>query len=194
MRRAPSPSVLEDTITWADFHPEVTEVYSHQWIPWSCKGGQVDTGLNPVARPHVAIGQNQEIFTGGCGGEVFHSVDGGRTWGFLGRSPSFMPQVPVSHAIVDSHIGGFGVTAERTLLFNWFLDYNAGGDRSWDNESDYRVSWLTWSDDQGKSWSASELLDPSPYQNIADGVRPVPIGDTRLLLPMCATGTTDYCE
>jgi len=44
--------------------------------------------------------------------------------------------------------------------------------------------WMTRSDDRGKTWKASELLDPSPYDNIADQCTVIQLRDGRLMVPL----------
>ena len=177
-----------DYVTWADFHPELAEifdsVFEYKKIDWPCE--MIDTGVGPVNQPSITMGSDQELFVAGTDGQVFHSQDLGKTWALLCQSPSLKPEVPgglEQHSLgLDA---GIGVTAKGTILLAWIMRYNDGrGDRSHENDNLHRVMWMTRSEDRGKTWKATELLDPSPYDNIADQCTVIQLSDGRLMVAL----------
>ena len=180
-------SVNMDYVTWADSHPEVAEVFDsvsyYKKTPWPCE--IIDTGMAPIYQPCMTVGTDQELFVAGPGGQVFHSQDLGRTWSLLGQSPSLEPAIPRELKKRIMHSSGIGVTAKGTLLLIWDMDYSDGrSDRSYTNETRHRVTWITRSEDRGKTWKATQLLDPSPCDNIADTSTIIQLADGRLMVPL----------
>ena len=164
--------------TWADYHPEVDEVFRQPWIDWPCE--HVDTGLTPVFQPCVVRGPGQELFTAGTGGEVFHSEDLGRTWSPLATSPSLSPAVPEGHRSECSSCG-LGVTDKGTILLVWYRRYHDG--RGHGSQTHQMDTWMTRSCDRGQTWEATERLDPSPFDVICDQATLVQSSDGRLIVP-----------
>lgn len=177
-----------DYITWKDFHPELADIFDSTWdykkIPWPCEVN--DTGLGPVYQPCIAVGPAQELFVVGKEGQVFHSRDLGRTWALLCQSPSFKPEVPGGLQICALLSSGIAVSTGGTLLLAWGLSYNDGRS-GWSHKDEtlHRVMWMTRSEDHGKTWGATELLDPSPIENIADQATIIQLGNGQLMAPFC---------
>ena len=176
-----------DYVTWANSHPEVAEifdsVFEYKKIDWPSE--MIDTGVGPVNQPSITIGADQELFTVGKNGQVFHSENLGKTWSLLCQSPSLNPEVPGGFKKRSLGSGGIGVTARGTLLLAWNMDYN-DGHSGWSHGDDslHRVMWMTRSEDRGKTWKATELLDPSPYDNIADQCTVIQLSDGRLMVAL----------
>ena len=85
-------------LTWADYHPEVVEAFENMTV-WPCE--KVSTELGPCSQSTVAMGPEEELVAEGlrrCEVEdpgsrvdktafIYHSTDGGRTWGELCEVP-----------------------------------------------------------------------------------------------------------
>ena len=173
-----------DYVTWADFHPEVAEIFDSLWdyrkIDWSCE--QTDTGVGPVYQPSIVTGPDQELFVAGPNGQVFHSQDGGKTWAMLCGPPAEThPEIPDAlkpQPACSRYSAGIGVSGAGTLILVWTTGHEAGIDQS------SQRTWMTRSEDRGQTWKATELLDPSPYGNLADQCTLVQLRDGRLMVPL----------
>ena len=170
------------TVTWKDYHPEVAEVFSKEFINWPCE--KIDTGLRRVHQPCITLGAGQELFVAGNGGEVFHSTDLGKTWALLCKSPDFSPQAPNGTKRRWRSSCGIGVTDKGTLLVVWEVCYSDGKNYSYKNETVHRFAWVTRSEDRGKTWEAATAFDPAPYQLAADQATILQLRDGRLMVPI----------
>jgi hypothetical protein len=193
----------KDYVTWADFHPEVAEIFDSMWdykkIDWPCE--MIDTGVGPVLQPSVAMGPGQELFTVGRNGQVFHGQDSGKTWALLCTSPpEINPKVPEGFKlwpgmggkqsiggipVLNMESTGIGVSERGTLILTWCMSYNDGRTgKPLEDETFHVVSWMTRSEDRGKTWTATELLDSSPYDKIVDQCTVIQLSDGRLMVPL----------
>ena len=191
----------KNIVTWADYYPEVAEIFAHNLIDWPCE--KIDTGLGPVVQPCVAQGPGQEIFVSGYRGHVFHSVDLGKTWSLLCEAPGLNPVVPAGCELAYLHvkggvtIGGVevhgrGATREGALLLLWSMNYNDGRDRrEAGDESHRQTTWVTRSVDQGKTWEATAPFDDALLRNItANQGNMVQLADGRILAHALARSNT----
>ena len=150
--------------TWEEYHPEVAEVFRKGLINWPCE--KIVTELRQVEQPCITLGAGDELFVAGASGEVFHSIDLGKTWDLLCTSPDFSPEVPkgmkrVGYENVGGHTScGIGVTDKGTLLVVWEMGYNDGLDGSYKNETVHRFAWVTRSEDRSKTWGWPLRLIP----------------------------------
>jgi hypothetical protein len=177
--------------TWADYHPEVDELFRRPWIDWPCQ--HIDTGLTPSYQPSITTGPAQELFTAGMHGEVFHSQDLGKTWSLLGTSAAFNPQLPEGHVVTDTGCSGIGVTERGTILLVWYMRHHDGrqhGSQASPNQpqlheddSYHMDTWMTRSCDRGQSWEPTARLDPSPFDIICDQATLLQLRDGRIMVP-----------
>ena len=179
-----------DYVTWKDFHPEVAEIFKKEPIDWPSE--KIDGKVGPVYQPCIAMGPGQELFVvGGVSwdsnsrwpgkAQVFHSSDLGRTWSMLCESPPLAPELPEGLELIRlSGDHGSGISDQGTIVLSWCITCNdiASGRRR-------RMMWMTRSEDRGKKWEASDLLDPPPYENenIGDTSTIVQLRDGRLMVP-----------
>ena len=170
------------TFTWERIHPEVAAAFAAGPTGWRCE--KIETGLRPVYQPSVTIGADQEILVAGNDGEVFHSTDGGRTWSLLCTSPSFQPDVPEPFKLDRCATSGIGISRDGALLVVWAMEYSDGGRHSTKNETCHRLTWVTRSEDRGKTWHAAAPLDPSPYQIGVDQATIIQLRDGKLMVPI----------
>ena len=178
--------------TWADFHPEVDELFRRPWIDWPCE--RIDTDLTPSCQPCIVRSAGQELFTAGTQGEVFHSKDLGKTWSLLATSPSFCPPLPEGLIVSDHSCYGIGVTDQGTILLVWALRYNDGrkhgssasADQPQVHEDDSYCmdTWMTRSCDRGQTWEPTTPLDPSPFDAICDQATLLQLRDGRIIVPL----------
>ena len=169
--------------TWADYHPEVFDVFNKPPIEWPCE--QIDTGLSPVFQPTIVRSPDQELFTVGVNGQVFHSQDLGRNWSLLAASPPLPPELPEGLSRTSCGTNGVGLTDMGTLLVVWGMGASGGGDveNRQEDESYHLFAWMTRSEDQGHTWEPTEPFDPSPFDTIGDQTVPVQLRNGRLLVP-----------
>lgn len=169
--------------TWADGHPEVFETFSKPPIAWPCE--QIRTELSPVYQPTVVRSADQELFSVGTEGQVYHSQDLGRTWSLLAASPPLPPSLPEGLTRTACATNGIGVTDEGTLLVIWGMGANDGGhgEARREDESHHTFAWMTRSTDRGATWVSTELFDPSPFDVVGDQTVPIRLRDGRLLVP-----------
>ncbi len=169
--------------TWADLHPEVFEVFRQPPVEWPCE--QIDTGLSPIFQPTVAGGPDQELFTAGTEGQVYHSKDSGRNWALLATSPSLSPELPEGLTRLSCSPTGIGVTDSGTLLVVWGMRANDGEDHEelTQDESHHTFAWTTRSEDRGRTWQATGPFDSSPYDVIGDQTKPIQLHEGRIVVP-----------
>ena len=178
--------------TWADYHPEVDELFRRPWIDWPCE--RIDTGLTPSYQPSIARGPGQQLFTAGMQGQVFHSQDLGKTWSLLGTSPAFYPQPAEGLVVTDSGCSGIGVTEQGTILLVWYVRYHDGREHGsqaapglphlHEDDSYHMETWMTRSCDLGQSWERTAQLDPSPFDAICDQATLLQLSDGRIIVPL----------
>ena len=176
--------------TWADYHPEVFDVFNKPPIEWPCE--QIDTGLSPVFQPTIVRSPDQELFTVGVNGQVFHSQDLGRNWSLLAASPPLPPELPEGLSRTSCGTNGVGLTDMGTLLVVWGMGASGGGDveNRQEDESYHLFAWMTRSEDQGHTWEPTEPFDPSPFDTIGDQTVPVQLRNGRLLVPFIVQSWT----
>ncbi len=174
--------------TWSDFHPEVAEIfkgayplYKKVWIDWPCE--KIDTGLTPVGQPSIAKGPGQELFVAGRKGQVFHSVDLGKTWALLSTSPAFAPDLSKGMKMLRYGSRGIGATDKGTILVVWGASYSTKGGQPSD-ETFHRFAGVTRSEDRGRTWESATPFDPAPYQNAGDQATILALRDGRLMVPI----------
>lgn len=169
--------------TWADNHPEVFEAFRKPPIEWPCE--VVDTDLSTVYQPSVVRNINQELFTVGTEGQIFHSKDLGRSWSHLTTSPPLPPDLP--EGLRERSLGatGIGVTDAGTLLVIWGMRANDGNDLDDPrrDETHHAFTWMTRSEDRGSTWEPTDLFDPSPFDTIGDQIVPIQLRGGQLLVP-----------
>ena len=172
--------------TWADYHPEVSEIFIRPSIDWPCE--LIETDWTPVFQPCIVKGPDEELFTAGAEGQVMHSRDLGRTWSLLGSSPPFGPEVPEGLTFTECTTTGIGVTEQGTILLVWVMSFShpvehEEGRR--EDESFQRTTWMTRTEDRGRTWAPTEPLDPSPFEVIGDQATLLQLTDGRLIAPFC---------
>ncbi len=168
-------------LTWDKYHPEVAQACKNIQ-PWPCE--KIATGLAGVSQPSIVKDPKGQLFVAGTHGEVFHSRDGAESWALLCEAPALDPDVPAGLKVMALDSSGIGVSSEGTLLLPWRMAYNDGREYCGHEDETYHdVMWVTRSEDRGKTWEASPLLDPSPYDVIGGNqVRINEMSDGRLLV------------
>jgi len=174
-------------LTWARYHPEVADLEKNI-VSWPCE--RIDTGLATVSQPVLAREPKGELFAGGGtrAGTIFNSLDHGKTWSVLCNAASLHPPVPQGFKELFSGCSGVGVSSKGTLLAHWRQAYNDGRDYGgYHDETFHDVVWVTRSEDRGRTWGASPLLDPSPYDTAGGATSPIwEFADGRLLFAVNA--------
>ncbi len=191
----------KNIVTWADYYPEVAEIFAHNVLDWPCE--KIDTGFGPVVQPCIAQGPRQEIYVSGYRGHVFHSLDLGATWSLLCQAPGLNPPVPpggeLAYLQVEGgvtlggvEVGGIGATREGTLLLLWTMSYKDGREgRDEGDVSHRRTTWVTRSADRGKTWEATAPFEHELFRIItANQGNLVQLADGRILAHVLARSST----
>jgi len=190
--------MAQDSLSWADYHPEVVEAFDNM-TPWPCE--RITTELGPCSQPTLAMGPDEELVVDSlrqCEIEepgsrtdktafVYHSTDGGLTWGTLCEIPMDVAAPEEAMTVFGPRPGGIGFLRDGTLLASIRL-YYANGKGGVDDETVRSRVWVVRSTDRGKTWSAPFELDPSPLEAMGGNrarfhERP----DGTVLLPMNCT-------
>jgi hypothetical protein len=182
-------TTLTQYTTWADHHPEVAANFARKPLAWPCD--QITTDLSYCHQPTIVKSPDGALITHGTfpygtDALLWHSTDGGRAWRQLARTPLLEPPLPpqMEHTILGSN--GVGVTREGTLLIacRQICAANPITDIFRDPTLLDR-SWIIRSEDGGRTWRQTGLLDTAPYENGGGAVARIhQMRDGRLLYPL----------